>query len=529
MTVQKSTILEKFEDTGLTSKMTAELYELIDICSQYNLNEQTLLDKFETWQLNSNQTANDINMSMISRFKLEGLKKLKQPYMPKPNIANITAVSKKVKKEILASPLAFTSPASESFAKRTQKGKVIAEVGDEFIQFATDEADVVVKGNKGDAFCYMGQKPIEISDIFGEYIINGIEQTRKELEIDQSDEGNLMTTTQEPIEICGMIMHDGTDVVLTNGDEEMPLDFEDTESFHIYSGMFCCVRGVNPNGHALVVESIRPVTFTTEVEEKMEKPIQNTTVLIAAGPYFTSDTVSQDPINELLNQVKEHKPNLTILIGPFLDEKHFAAESGEIGGSQIIGLLREKISEIEGSGSRALLLSSPRDLLAEPVYPTPVYSAATIFGQGQTVRQLDNVATHMNGDPCFIELNGWKLAITSNDILIQMARAEKVRNLQSEKMKRIGESLLAARSLQPIQPGPLGLNLDYHKLDRVKFPPGFEPDAIIAPSVLNATIKSTNEKGLLINPGYLTKGKGGGSFGLLQFNTNGHKARVVKI
>ena len=62
-------------------------------------------------------------MSMISRFKLEGLKKLKQPYMPKPNIANITAVSKKVKKEILASPLAFTSPASESFAKRTQKGK----------------------------------------------------------------------------------------------------------------------------------------------------------------------------------------------------------------------------------------------------------------------------------------------------------------------------------------------------------------------------------------------------------------------
>ena len=49
----------------------------------------------------------------------------------------------------------------------------------------------------------------------------------------------------------------------------------------------------------------------------------------------------------------------------------------------------------------------------------------------------------MNGDPCFIELNGWKLAITSNDILIQMARAEKVRNLQSEKMKRVSTSLLS--------------------------------------------------------------------------------------
>ena len=30
-----------------------------------------------------------------------------------------------------------------------------------------------------------------------------------------------MTTTQEPIEVCGMIMHNGTDVVLTNGDEEV--------------------------------------------------------------------------------------------------------------------------------------------------------------------------------------------------------------------------------------------------------------------------------------------------------------------
>ena len=39
MTVQKSTILEKFEDTGLTDKMTSELYELIDICSQYNLSK----------------------------------------------------------------------------------------------------------------------------------------------------------------------------------------------------------------------------------------------------------------------------------------------------------------------------------------------------------------------------------------------------------------------------------------------------------------------------------------------------------
>ena len=99
--------------------------------------------------------------------------------------------------------------------------------------------------------------------------------------------------------------------------------------------------------------------------------------------------------------------------------------------------MREKISEIEGSGSRALLISSYRDFLAEPVYPTPVFSPGTIFGDGAHLSFLDNIPSHMNGDPAFIELNGWKLAITSNDILIQMARAEKTREPKTEKMTRV--------------------------------------------------------------------------------------------
>ena len=52
MTVQKNKLLEAFEDTGLTMSMTAEVYELVDICSQYNLSTIfEILQKF----LNINQ------------------------------------------------------------------------------------------------------------------------------------------------------------------------------------------------------------------------------------------------------------------------------------------------------------------------------------------------------------------------------------------------------------------------------------------------------------------------------------------
>ena len=43
---------------------------------------------------------------------------------------------------------------------------------------------------------------------------------------------------------------------------------------------------------------------------------------MASGPFFTIDSLSNDPLNELVSRVKELKPNMTILMGPFLDEKH---------------------------------------------------------------------------------------------------------------------------------------------------------------------------------------------------------------
>ena len=210
-------------------------------------------------------------------------------------MANISSpMPSKIKKEILASPMAFTSPASETFAKRSQKGKVIAEVGNEFIKFATDEADLVVRGNKGDSFCYMGQKPMEVSDILYDYIVDGVEKARKSLEVE--NEGEISATTQESVELVGMIMLEANECFLTNGDVgvsrklysyfhsrkqdltinfQVQLDFDECESFHVYSGMFCAVKGVNPTGDAFVVSEVRP-TAATQTEAKREGPIQNT-------------------------------------------------------------------------------------------------------------------------------------------------------------------------------------------------------------------------------------------------------------
>jgi DNA polymerase alpha subunit B len=48
-------------------------------------------------------------------------------------------------------------------------------------------------------------------------------------------------------------------------------------------------------------------------------PIQ---VVVAAGPFTQSDTLTYQPLEDLVEYIQEHSPHLVILIGPFIDATH---------------------------------------------------------------------------------------------------------------------------------------------------------------------------------------------------------------
>ena len=81
----------------------------------------------------------------------------------------------------------------------------------------------------------------------------------------------------------------------------------------------------------------------------------------------------------------------------------------------------------------------------------------------------------------------------------------------------------------PINPVPLGVSLDYDQMSRIQFPENFVPDVILAPSDLQPFARFLCNKSLFVNPGRLTKGKGGGSYAFVQFNSKGHKIQITKI
>lgn len=179
-------------------------------------------------------------------------------------------------------------------------------------------------------------------------------------------------------------------------------------------------------------------------------------------------------------------------------------------------LLFSKIEEIQKVGTKVVLIPSYRDFFADPIMPT-----ATIDHQ-----MFQKCKEFMTGDPIAAWANGWHIAGTSNDIILQIMKQEFSKNATGDKFARIAEYLLRSKNMMPLVPPPENLSLDYTQFDRLKLP--WTPNLLITPSDMVPFGKKVGDT-LVVNPGRLTKGKGGGSFGIIQLNSTEHRLKLVKI
>jgi DNA polymerase alpha subunit B len=51
-------------------------------------------------------------------------------------------------------------------------------------------------------------------------------------------------------------------------------------------------------------------------------------VVVASGPFTHSDAMTYEPLHALVQYVKQHKPHVLILIGPFVEEAHASVQKG---------------------------------------------------------------------------------------------------------------------------------------------------------------------------------------------------------
>ena len=143
-----------------------------------------------------------------------------------------------------------------------------------------------------------------------------------------------MQVAPEPFHVVGRICCDSegrlnSKSVVLQGSQDVclgraiPLDAIKMSDYPLFPGQIVAAEVTNPSGKKLVATnfysdaSCQKPTSRIRINEKEELQI-----VVACGPYTTTDNLSYEPLEDLLRYIENQKPHLVILCGPFVDARH---------------------------------------------------------------------------------------------------------------------------------------------------------------------------------------------------------------
>ncbi|XP_063591450.1 DNA polymerase alpha subunit B-like [Penaeus indicus] len=200
-----------------------------------------------------------------------------------------------------------------------------------------------------------------------------------------------------------------------SGGNAVPLDLSHLSEFSLFPGQIVAVRGVNTTGNKLVVQEllpgkILPLPDSPDIIKNAAGAVQ---VVVASGPFTTTDNLLYEPLTDLLSVLKENPPHMLILLGPLLDAAHPLVVENQLAETHeavVARCLRIITSTLENSGTEIVLVPSSRDVCCPTVYPTPPYD-------------VGNSLTSVS-DPVLLDINGTVVALTATDILFHLGKEE---------------------------------------------------------------------------------------------------------
>ena len=103
----------------------------------------------------------------------------------------------------------------------------------------------------------------------------------------------------------------------------IPLEVVNVSDCPLFPGQIVAADVANPTGKKLIASKVYSDASGAKAANKIKiSDGAELQVVVASGPYTTSDNLSYEPLDDLCSYIEKHKPHLVILCGPFVDAKH---------------------------------------------------------------------------------------------------------------------------------------------------------------------------------------------------------------
>ncbi|XP_045528050.1 DNA polymerase alpha subunit B isoform X1 [Pieris brassicae] len=304
------------------------------------------------------------------------------------------------------------------------------------------------------------------------------------------------------------------------------VDMDNLKQYSLFPGQVVVMRGSNPRGDTFVATEVyydgaRPVP--DKKADMMNTLNGNLSMVVAAGPYTTSNSLAYEPLKDFVAYINRHRPHIVIMTGPFLDADHSKVKDNSMAETfkSFFEKLMDSLGEISTSSpnTKIYIVSSQKDAFHVNIYPTPPYSMR---------KQPANI--FFLPDPCTLNINGVVVTATSTDALMHISQEEISFGTGGDKLSRLASHVLYQQCAYPIWPPPPSLRVDAPLwAAHAQLP--CTPHLLILPSNFRYFVKEMNGC-VVVNPEHLTKGTGGGTFARLLItnqDTNSIAAQIVRI
>ena len=330
--------------------------------------------------------------------------------------------------------------------------------------------------------------------------------------------------------------------------------------YSLFPGQVVAVEGMNISGRKMVPSRIfcgaAPAPLKTKASEliRFHYDLQDShplKVMAVCGPYTTCDNLEYAPLMDLIEIVRSQKPDVVIMMGPFvrvankettleLDDGSKMQVTYEVFFANKFSALVEELFEKETDlQTQFVLAPCLDDAVAEWVFPqAPLENRLGNAGKMINLpgaegiefgtlglHHIENAGRKGGGprrvycvsNPCTLRINEVVVGITSNDTIFQMSADETNANLvPGSRLARIAQHLLEQQSYYPLFPPPLGTNLDLRQMKYCKMP--CRPDVLILPSKLTCFARTVCDTTMVVNPGHLVKGSTGGTYAVIHLH-----------
>jgi len=558
------TLVDEFSDLGIDVEDQDVLAQLAVLCQRYNIDHSKISCEYFAFNTkNKLMVGQPPTLELLNTFENEKLKALKvssgmrRPLDPIEGAENlpdcpeiggggtpvrlvaakrgaggvvtpdghlakrfVTAIgSPVVSLSAPASPATACQGAGARYTERSSKGEVVVkhntELGGDWENNITANVTLASKPLQ-QPYKFMFERLRDRAAVLDETICRVGDRLVDRWGLVQEELLDLATTQPEPGVGLGRVQCDSegrlnsNSIVLhgsldTSSGAAVPLDVSQVASYSLFPGQVVAMDCSNPNGSRLVASKIYEGASVPLPDPSLADS-SVLSILVAAGPFTTAESVGMDPLQDILSVIKDQKPSVAFLVGPFLDVKNTAVcGAAESFDSLWVKMVTVMAKEMEGLTTQLVLVPSCRDVVGYPVYPQPPFPSSPLY--------LPNM--RCVSDPCTLSISGVTVSLTSSDILFHLGKEEiSFPPRSGDRMSRLSSHLLQQGSMYPLYPPSEELNVDFEKLEQFTLLDK-APHLLLLPSDLTHFVREVTGT-TVINPGRLTKGAGPGTYCLVK-------------